>query len=615
MKYVYDKGLIRRSLFRVFAVFAVATFVTQAIAGVLYTKDAGAEGGPTTVTVLQTDFANSMSAWTYHDDIKDSTDPLNAATPTPTVNHLITSNPTPSQANNGAVKLTASSGQKWNLATLRYSGTKLADITSLKFDVYSSAPRQSYVNVDVNFNSWEHGPGSLHHGRLVYMPQNLNPNTWKSYDAVSDGLWSWSRGETWPDGVTGPRTWQSIAEEFPNAYISSPIKQILLRADHFGGVYFRADGDAPVTAYYDNVQVTTTTQNTHYNFELPKPTAPMLIAPANNAIVSGGSLTNSWSSVPGAQKYVYESYHDASATSLRWREEFTTTSKTATSVPDATFWWRVKAVDVNGVSSDWSELRKVTVDNTAPVWSSTPYHVWPNDPVAEVTVGSEIIMDWVDANDANPGVTYQYQVSFSDELTGSDGAFAHPIWTWDKLSESKLNATGTGPGTYYWHVKACDAADNCTRWTDPWKGTVVEATAEDESTDAGESLLSEPQEESAPQARQQTRTGGQGGTTGTAVLGQQTSALPIRFAIAGTPTSGTDDIPTIGTDVEETGTDALGQVLGAEQTLGQATGGIGGNLQDGSLLTEPRVIAPAAVILSGGLFWWLVAAWRRRSEY
>ncbi|TXG76953.1 hypothetical protein E6P97_02585 [Patescibacteria group bacterium] len=341
------------------------------------------------------------------------------------------------------------------------------------------------------------------------------------------------------------------------------------------------------------------------------------MAPANNAVVKGASLTNSWSSVDGAVKYVYESYRNEEATDLRWDEELTTTSKTATNVSDDTFWWRVKAVDADGVESDWSELRKVTVDNTAPTWSSTPYHVRPDDPTAEVTVGSEIIMDWVDANDTNPGVTYQYQVSFSDEVTGPDAAFLAPIWTWDNLSESQLDATGTAPGTYYWHVRACDAADNCTRWTDPWEGAVVETSSESVlgSSDTGGQFKKSDVTPSPAPKRSPAQTGGRGGVAGTAVQGRQADALPIRFAIAGTPAAGTDDIPTIGTDVEETNPDALGQVLGAEQTLGQATGGIGGSLQSGSLLTEPRVIAPVAVVLSGGLFWWLVAAWRRRSEY
>ena len=51
---------------------------------------------------------------------------------------------------------------------------------------------------------------------------------------------------------------------------------------------------------------------------------------------------------------------------MRWRENFTSTSKTATNVADSAYWWRVKAVDHAGNESPWSELWKLTVDSTAP---------------------------------------------------------------------------------------------------------------------------------------------------------------------------------------------------------------------------------------------------------
>ncbi len=101
-------------------------------------------------------------------------------------------------------------------------------------------------------------------------------------------------------------------------------------------------------------------------FDSVAPDAPTLVSPSNNAIVSGASLTNEWGAVTDAHYYVYESYHDAGATSLRWSENFTATSKTATNVSDTTFWWRVKAVDEVGNISDWSPLWKVTVDNNTP---------------------------------------------------------------------------------------------------------------------------------------------------------------------------------------------------------------------------------------------------------
>lgn len=105
----------------------------------------------------------------------------------------------------------------------------------------------------------------------------------------------------------------------------------------------------------------------HYFYDATPPGAPTLLSPTNNAFVQGfPSLTNSWSSVPDAIKYIYESYNNSSATSLRYHGEYTTTSKTANNVANAIFWWRVRAIDAANNIGLWSDLWKVTVDNTKP---------------------------------------------------------------------------------------------------------------------------------------------------------------------------------------------------------------------------------------------------------
>jgi len=105
-------------------------------------------------------------------------------------------------------------------------------------------------------------------------------------------------------------------------------------------------------------------------YDKAAPDAPALVSPANNAVVNGSSITQSWSDASSdVDYYIYESYNDAGATSLRWHEEFNTTSKTATNVSEVSYWWRVKAVDYAGNESDWSSLWKISVDNTAPTVS------------------------------------------------------------------------------------------------------------------------------------------------------------------------------------------------------------------------------------------------------
>lgn len=151
----------------------------------------------------------------------------------------------------------------------------------------------------------------------------------------------------------------------------------------------------------------------HYFYDATAPGIPTLISPANNAFVLGfPSLTNSWSFVPDASKYIYESYNDSGATSLRYHGEYTTTSKTAYNVADAIFWWRVKTVDLANNVSGWSDLWKVTVDNTAPTGN------WIT-PFSGDTISGTANLE-VNASDSLSGVaSVQYQYS-SDGVTFFD---------------------------------------------------------------------------------------------------------------------------------------------------------------------------------------------------
>lgn len=176
----------------------------------------------------------------------------------------------------------------------------------------------------------------------------------------------------------------------------------------------------------------------HYYYDATAPATPSLIAPANNLIVKGiPSLTNSWNSVSDAVSYIYESYNDSNATSLRWHQELAETSKTAPNVVEATFWWRVKAIDAAGNESGWSDLWKVTIDNTAPTIASVSsdgrtYNLATSSPqritvtfnedmttVPTIDVHSNVTSYYVD--DCNDGdaktFCFDYTINAGEELT------------------------------------------------------------------------------------------------------------------------------------------------------------------------------------------------------
>lgn len=131
-----------------------------------------------------------------------------------------------------------------------------------------------------------------------------------------------------------------------------------------------------VRAYDKAGNVSPWSDSIHYIYDSVNPDKPTLTFPDNGVVVKGASITQSWSDTSSdVDHYIYESYNDAGATSHRWGGGVngegvfpaSQTSKTATNVGNATYWWRVKAVDHAGNVSDWSDLRMITVDNDAPV--------------------------------------------------------------------------------------------------------------------------------------------------------------------------------------------------------------------------------------------------------
>lgn len=131
----------------------------------------------------------------------------------------------------GSVELSVSGEQRRNIATYQFSGTKLADITELRFSTYNpssgnggSANRSGYLNFNVTFDgsdTWQK--------RLAFVP-SVNgvvvQDAWQEWDAIDGGqaLWWWSgyagNGNKWPDDNTSEyRTWSDLLASFPDIAI------------------------------------------------------------------------------------------------------------------------------------------------------------------------------------------------------------------------------------------------------------------------------------------------------------------------------------------------------------------------------------------------------------
>jgi len=175
----------------------------------------------------------------------------------------------------------------------------------------------------------------------------------------------------------------------------------------------------------------------HYYYDSVAPNKPTLLSPANNSVVNGASITQSWQDESTDIDYfIYESYHDASANNLRWHGLFTDTTKTAINVGEANYWWRVKAVDKAGNESDWSDLWKITVDNTAPV---------VNAGEDQETVGSNITL-----NGAIGDATSSSWAQVSGPGTAS----------FDNPNSPNSNVSVDNFGTYVFQLSASDSVGN-----------------------------------------------------------------------------------------------------------------------------------------------------------
>ena len=202
----------------------------------------------------------------------------------------------------------------------------------------------------------------------------------------------------------------------------------------------------------------------------------------NNKSVACGGVTSArnfdvyWNANPESDidHYEYDSYNAGGSIGLV-DYPLTTPYFLASwwTVPtEGTYGVQVRAVDKAGNKSEWSggalgyEFScKYTADWTAP---STPVLQVPvNNSVVTV---HNFIFDWSDVIDLT-AVTYDWEGSLVNDFS------IRGMWNHYGLPGSYVDSPGTPDNVYYWHVRACDAAGNCSPWTGVWKVTVNTTTS------------------------------------------------------------------------------------------------------------------------------------------
>lgn len=114
--------------------------------------------------------------------------------------------------------------------------------------------------------------------------------------------------------------------------------------------------------------------------------------------------------------------------------------------PNGTYYYKIKAEDVNGFKSEWSSVVSVTVNCPSPTPPTTP----ANLTVTKNNHGREAdyLVDWDDSASGAGINVYELQESLNDS------SFTNPVTIYPPVSQYQYYLKGNG--TYYYRVKAED---------------------------------------------------------------------------------------------------------------------------------------------------------------
>ncbi|MCE3278223.1 MAG: tandem-95 repeat protein [Bacteroidetes bacterium] len=183
---------------------------------------------------------------------------------------------------------------------------------------------------------------------------------------------------------------------------------------------------APGT-YYASVQTIDnhylgSTFSTAYSFTVPFIIgSPTLISPSNNSLNLPITNNFSWSTVGGATSYHFQISSDANFTDIVAEDSTLATTNSAFTVPDCqtSYYWRVRAIAVGGVSS-WSTVYKLTTKNA-----------FTQSAIVDSIPGWKVIkLKWVD---------------FDND---SDNDIA-AVWFYNNIVYLKLYSNNSGVFTYH----------------------------------------------------------------------------------------------------------------------------------------------------------------------
>jgi hypothetical protein len=167
----------------------------------------------------------------------------------------------------GSANLIVDSTGRQILVTQVYAGTRLDQITELRYSTYKNTNPDQAIDIglqfDIDYNSTD--ANTAYQGRLVFEPYQTGTtpqqNVWQTWHALAGKWWASRSGANGSNGVcpqSAPCTWTQVLAAFPNASIHANYGLP-------GALLFRAGGpwangyDGNVDAFTIGVNTTFTT--------------------------------------------------------------------------------------------------------------------------------------------------------------------------------------------------------------------------------------------------------------------------------------------------------------------------------------------------------------------
>lgn len=186
-----------------------------------------------------------------------------------------------------------------------------------------------------------------------------------------------------------------------------------------------------------------------YNINKPNIAAPVLRSPRNALLTNLTTPTLWWSEIPLVANYQLSIARNSAFSNIVTTQTVTGTSYTVVApLGSGVYYWRVRAITPSLQYGNWSAVRKFTVDVTPP---PVPVLFAPANNSSSRRTPT---FKWRIASTA---VAYEFQYDVNPN-------FLNPLYT-ASPTRNLVTPALMNNGTYYWRVRARDAAGNWSNWS------------------------------------------------------------------------------------------------------------------------------------------------------